>query len=993
MITSHNTFCDLDTIATSNPADRDKRLPNSPSIANMKAQLRTTLALAILAATLPAQTNDYDQALQRAGLIERQEGNLAAAEAAYTALLDDSKAPKAVHDAAYFQLAALMWRLGKRDDATKMLEIVVAGGGEFGGEAKALLESGSKEAQGKLDRVARARAIIKRYAEITSVGAVSDEHPLVAELRQLGEAAAQAITEELNVGPALRNNGTQLSGQGPAQLRFLCRQLWAIGTPPAQTFFDDAARTEPLPWQRFLTSGAGSVANDLAPSLLRFTQTVDPTREVWRNATYRLARHSSEAIAAALADGHEATREAGLVALSRRWVSMLQPTQEAFLAQHGTALRNVFAANQESMRTAKWDLLGKFTMLGTRPATMLFFEEIAKHPSEYRHVHNVKGNIPADDAWIRAAARAARAVAESEDCSVAKKAIYDLFSRQTPEWTKAVVDDLAAMVELGYTHGQDQNRWIRRYISQASTKQHQQLIAHLPEMHDVSMVAYQLATEHAVPELLPPLTNVLAQLAGTKQISWFDPKEASSSVQYLLLLAAACDRKNSGAVIADFAVAHPTQLPVTGSVLNELSMERNDEAARAGLRKLLVSDAYGIGKRAKELRNSILVELVRAGDATTIALLPKAYELGLARTHGHYTNLKLGDRSWQAPQTPSAGGLALITETNNRSTGWHGYTGKDAARAWQLLMDGPHADAAWDHFMDTNLDVPAGAMTVFAKQLAQRWHATKNDQRGLVARKIYKLSSLPDDALATNSELRETIAALVSDADDQLATLVFRSLPETIAHEFASEAMAGLQRGKSESWLAVMSSQNIPLSKDAWLAALAGDRDMCIAALHGLNKKADATLRSAVEAKLAHSHPDVRAAACTALVHMFGADAVPSILPLLQDGSSLVANHVRTQLTKLRELEEQRDFWDNKTGRTINTMSSAAKLISQAMPTEDKQQRVLAIRSLALLNAPEALPYLIDWTKDNDKDVQAAAKKAIAAMHQKGATDTPKPKK
>lgn len=40
----------------------------------------------------------------------------------------------------------------------------------------------------------------------------------------------------------------------------------------------------------------------------------------------------------------------------------------------------------------------------------------------------------------------------------------------------------------------------------------------------------------------------------------------------------------------------------------------------------------------------------------------------------------------------------------------------------------------------------------------------------------------------------------------------------------------------------------------------------------------------------------------------------------------------------------------------------------------------------ALSNAPEALPCLIAWTKDEDADVHAEAKKAITAMHQSGGT-------
>ncbi|MGK0350979.1 MAG: hypothetical protein ACJAYX_001655, partial [Planctomycetota bacterium] len=83
----------------------------------MKAHLKKTLALAILAATLPAQTTDYAAALQRAELIERQEGDLGAAQLAYEALLDQDAVPQAVETVAQFNLGSLLWRLGKRDEA------------------------------------------------------------------------------------------------------------------------------------------------------------------------------------------------------------------------------------------------------------------------------------------------------------------------------------------------------------------------------------------------------------------------------------------------------------------------------------------------------------------------------------------------------------------------------------------------------------------------------------------------------------------------------------------------------------------------------------------------------------------------------------------------------------------------------------------------------------------------------------------------------------
>jgi hypothetical protein len=42
---------------------------------------------------------------------------------------------------------------------------------------------------------------------------------------------------------------------------------------------------------------------------------------------------------------------------------------------------------------------------------------------------------------------------------------------------------------------------------------------------------------------------------------------------------------------------------------------------------------------------------------------------------------------------------------------------------------------------------------------------------------------------------------------------------------------------------------------------------------------------------------------------------------------------------------------------------------------------VLAIRSLGVLGAPEAQPFLIEWTKDSDPGVAGAAREAVGRIH------------
>ena len=170
----------------------------------MKAHLRTTLILASLATTLPAQntTDDARGALERALLIEQQEGDLATAQKAYEALLRDQQA-KPVHDNAALHLGSLLWRLGKRDAARPMLERAAQAGGELAQRAEQVLQSDSVAMQGQQERIERARALIARMDELTARPRKADGkwdpkttkkiRDLSGELQNLGKAAVLSL--------------------------------------------------------------------------------------------------------------------------------------------------------------------------------------------------------------------------------------------------------------------------------------------------------------------------------------------------------------------------------------------------------------------------------------------------------------------------------------------------------------------------------------------------------------------------------------------------------------------------------------------------------------------------------------------------------------------------------------------------------------------------------------------------------------------------------
>nr|MBP8301287.1 HEAT repeat domain-containing protein [Planctomycetota bacterium] len=91
-------------------------------------------------------------------------------------------------------------------------------------------------------------------------------------------------------------------------------------------------------------------------------------------------------------------------------------------------------------------------------------------------------------------------------------------------------------------------------------------------------------------------------------------------------------------------------------------------------------------------------------------------------------------------------------------------------------------------------------------------------------------------------------------------------------------------------------------------------------------------------------------------------------------------------LERIRFFQEQQAYWQNaKAGIDTSPANATAKLLAQAKPGEPKDQRLLALRSLAVLGSPESLPYLIDWTKDPDAEVAAAALEAVTTIHRTSA--------
>lgn len=113
----------------------------------------------------------------------------------------------------------------------------------------------------------------------------------------------------------------------------------------------------------------------------------------------------------------------------------------------------------------------------------------------------------------------------------------------------------------------------------------------------------------------------------------------------------------------------------------------------------------------------------------------------------------------------------------------------------------------------------------------------------------------------------------------------------------------------------------------------------------------------------------------------------PLVNELLRIAESDQSGDNRTEARKLlatlREFREQKAYWARVFDGTDTTPASAAAALLRQAKDGNKEVRVLAIRSLGSLGAPEALPFLIDWTQDGDAEIAAAATEAIRVIHSK----------
>ncbi|MCB9877731.1 MAG: hypothetical protein H6835_09040 [Planctomycetes bacterium] len=977
----------------------------------MKALLLSSFALlagADLSAQDPVLPIGPPLQLQRAEVLEEREGDIAAAEKIYRDVLANPEAV-AVHDRAALRLGALLWRLDRRDEAEPLLQRAALANEELRLAAAKVRGETGEAAKIEQERAARATALVERYVDVLSSG--RDEKGALTDaasskLRQLGDemdrlpdATAAAIIAWLRER-SIPDGGNTAMGQmlehsQQPVLSSLVSKLWTLSGPTSCDYLTAVAQGDDLHWQRFVTSVAYSPDANALPAMIAFSRLDDPTRELFQNVIRSFRQLDLELISPLVEDEHPDTALAALLASTLRLTGQETQAWDSFLRAHEQRLIAWATSGDLRYSEAAWKLFSNALQFGNATPTScsIILAAMLRSPANCPKDVKVQGNVPDDGGMLEqlAAMTIGQAPIVSTDAATpAQRLAMQLLASTQPEWGKDRVELMLRLIDRGYCLGIVQIRGIPRAYELGDTAQRAQLIRLLP------MIGYPLNLTElfgqlgVTPELFPAIRETLnACREVSSRPSWC----VGSFLQRLFEMAAWSGHPEAGDWLADQIDAWPDMNATIGFDLCVVSRAGASDEVRDRLRALLVStdpqqrnSPRGTQGLNSNLRTWMLAELIRAGDVATIPLLTRAYQLGL-----QYADLSLRGRSLPpgetdglvVQRTPPGQSFALnpwqmlAMNPPGLQAPWHGYDDAHLVAAWRELLTGEATDAIWQELERSDLanaQLPTCTLPLLAEELTR--HPVLKVLHGLRV----ALGSLTPTMLLDQPELHAAVQKLLD--NEHLGCQAYGMLQTEVARSFADHALQILRTTGDIDWIGVLTSRQVPIGVEEWRAALRARNAR--PALSSLPPGAPAELEGDVAALLRAPSEDVRAAAATAMARAFPTRAAAALLPMLQDTDENVRTTTREQLDLLREAQEQRQFWARVQGGVdLTPQATSQKLVQQAQSDQPSAQRVLAIRSLAAVGATEALPLLIEWSKDADGAVKDAADAAIAAILQK----------
>ncbi|MBK8980592.1 MAG: HEAT repeat domain-containing protein [Planctomycetes bacterium] len=947
-----------------------------------------TILLSVLllaAGTASAQELPTNDALQAAIALAELQHDDAAARDAIVAIAEDPAVPMDVKRHAWLWFARLSRRMGDEKAARIVLERAARGDDELARRAQQMLAQEPQDPRREAELRERAEVAFRSYKSNPS------DARAIRDLQWFGDHAARILVREYE------STGGQWGDWG------IRHALWRLDSAVARTFL-----TEKL-------------ASDDVEARQRITASVPPTSDM-PDTTFALARRALldddalvvvnvlragdllevDDLAPLISDDRVEVR---LAALQR----LQQNTQRTFAGtefndpQRRIEARRIVAhlrmplqaTDPQEFRLAATMLCRVATLCAEGRALLIaYLARLGDDATELRWPEDPELATPDENAaGIAALIKELGPMPGRSTATAAQRCLRSLIGGYVYDgWDRTASGTVlaAARAEYVYLDGE----WLDRHADDADAMK---FAALLPATRERGGILGWLSRRDLAPDLFPILRRSFDDLVA------HGSRPHNDELAMLLTAIGRTGHPDAAPFLLDSVTRLGDGADPAFSGLVAAGRRRNDAATRDVLRTALLAIEPG---RFGFAASRLLGRLVRMGDVAVFAD-PDALDARCLQSRVACSDL---DDDVRFAALGVGGMLACWLTARVQDGGqtiyWHGYDAVGLATVWTGLLS-PRTGSSrrwaqdWDVLADLLNDVPACAtelprevVLALCGAFATRISSEGGNWPPPLLDALDRLRSVETRVHWRNDA--ELVAALgeLSDAMWIAPSDFVRVRAATASRGIVDDVVAGRLVGLlGDRSLAVARCAWNALHEDAGLpidAAMVGNGltstnpEVRLLAVEHAASTAD--LAEVVRPTLRDPSPDVRAAACQALGATLSLDVVPDLLESLRDSASHVRTAATDALQAIRFYHDEKAHWDRVfAGEAGLTATSAAEaLLRQAAPANDSATRVLAIRSLGVLAAPETLPFLIEWTKDADAEVATAARAAIQRIHTTG---------
>jgi HEAT repeat protein len=952
----------------------------------------TLLLSLLLAGAAGAQDLPTNDALRDAIARAELEHDDAAARDALAAIADDDAVDPAVRRHAWLRLAKLSRRRGDDRTARELLERAAAGTDAVARAAGELLEQDPQDPERARQLRERAEVALDRY--LRNSGSLPD-------VLWFGDTAASLLIREYERlrSPSVTDPYQQLTGKVVAA-------LWHLDSDTSRAFLaEQLGAADPGPRRLAVTAMDSNWTVPVANLPLLRTALEDSDALVVIQALSQWRLLGIDDLAPKIADPRVTVRLAALQSV-HRWVDGLisngetrnAPERREDSERIAAALPVPLAATDPAEFRLAGSLLckiGGFSAAGRG----LLARSLTKLGDAAGHVW-LAPRRP-DFAGVNENAAALRSALDElgpvdpKTATAGQRVASNLFEIYLyyDAWDRDALDAVLTGARLGY--GSPPRQWLEAHALPDDAPRIVEATAEAPAFEEIAA----WLVHRDLPESgFEPLRRIAERRMQAVKLD--------ATTSQLLVALGRTGHPDAAPFLREVA-AHPdsaTRKAALGA-LAFAGVRRNDGATRDALRSALLAvetqDDVERGRHAARLFG----QLVRMGDVEVFDVPDAVQEKFTKREPVEAIPGAGSTWSYQYGGPLLGDWLAVATRSEGLVDWWHGYTDAELSRLWQRLL-APRADGGWRGdweavdrllaFVPGRRDgIPDALVLVLCEAFAARCATDDGLGSDPVLRALSKLVSRETRALFGD---RADVAAGL----DALRTSLWSAPSAGVRRAAAQGAWLPLDEERRARLVGLLADPDLGVAAAAWGrlihdAGIPVDAGQVASGLSSPNAEvrrralefastAPAGLGDAVRPALADPSEGNRALACSVLGATLRLEVVPELLAMLKDSSAAVREQARGALQSIRFYHDEKAHWDRVfAGKAGLTAASAAEaLLDQARPGNDPETRVLAIRSLGVLAAPETLPFLITWTKDGDPGVAEAARAAIATIHTRG---------